>query len=68
MKVMVDGQLLQIKQAAERLGLKASTLRAWVLRRRIGYCRVGGRAVRIPASEVDRLIREGYVPAREVQR
>ena len=64
MKLIVDGDLLRIPEAAQRLGLKPSTLRAWLLRQRIGCCRIG-RAVRIPPSEIERVIKESYVPARD---
>jgi len=68
MKLKIDGELLHIPEAARRLGLKPSTLRAWVLRGRIGCCRPGGRAVRIPASEIERVIAETYTPPREAAR
>jgi excisionase family DNA binding protein len=55
--------MLTIREAAERLGLKEATLRAWCARRRIAYCRLG-RAIRISVAEVDRLIRENTVPPR----
>jgi excisionase family DNA binding protein len=61
-------KLLTVKQAGEALGLKPSTMRAWVLRRKIGYVRVGSRAVRVPLAEVERLIAEGTIPAREERR
>jgi len=67
MKLKVDSELLRIPEAAKRLGLQESTLRSWVLRQRIGCCRIG-RAVRIPAAEIERLINESYVPPREVER
>jgi excisionase family DNA binding protein len=50
-----------VRQAADELGLSAATIRAWVRQRRIGYIRLG-RAVRIPASEIHRLIEHGSVP------
>ena len=53
-------QLLEIPKAAERLGLKARTIRRWVFLRKITYVKVGG-AVRIPESEVARVIKEGTV-------
>lgn len=59
--------MLTVRQAAERLGLRDSTLRAWIVQRRIGIVRLG-RAVRIPLEEVERLIAEGSVPARERKR
>jgi excisionase family DNA binding protein len=55
--------MLTVHQAAERLGLRDSTLRAWIAQRRIAIIRLG-RAIRIPAEELERLIREGTVPAR----
>jgi excisionase family DNA binding protein len=56
-------QLLTTAQAAERLAIKESTIRAWLLARRLSHVRIGRRAVRIPVGEVDRIIREGSVPA-----
>jgi excisionase family DNA binding protein len=61
---MVDyTRLLTVQEAARYLGLTVSCLRAWILKRRIASVRLG-RAVRIPYSEIERLIEEGYVPAR----
>ncbi|MDA1307508.1 MAG: helix-turn-helix domain-containing protein [Acidobacteria bacterium] len=51
-----------VDQAAEELSLKPSTMRAWIAQRRIGHVRLG-RAVRIPAAEIQRLLEAGYVPA-----
>jgi len=56
--------LLTVKQSACELGLSCACLRSWISQRRIGYTRLG-RAIRIPASEIRRLIDSGYVPARE---
>jgi excisionase family DNA binding protein len=61
---MSDQPLLTVRQAAERLALKEATIRAWLLRRQISSVRVGGRAVRIPCSEINRIISEGLIPAR----
>lgn len=58
-------QLLRVSEAADLLAVRESTVRAWLLARRIGRVRVGRRSVRIPISEVERLIREGTIPARE---
>ena len=63
--------LLTVPDFAERLAIKESTVRAWILRRRICFIRVNGRAVRIPESEIERIISAGIVPAlpdREVGR
>ncbi len=60
--------MLTVAQASEKLGLKQGTLRLWIAQRKIGHVRLGKRALRIPAREIDRLIERGYVPAREVRR
>jgi excisionase family DNA binding protein len=59
------GRLLTVPQAADALAVRESTVRAWLLARRLTRVRVGRRAVRIPASEIERIIAEGIVPARE---
>jgi excisionase family DNA binding protein len=56
-------QLFTIEKTAELLGLKPPTVRAWMARRKIGFVRLG-RAVRIPAVEIERLILAGTVPAK----
>jgi excisionase family DNA binding protein len=58
------GRLLTVRRTAELLALKESTIRRWILFRRIAVVRVGTRAIRIPASEIERLIEAGSVPAR----
>jgi len=55
--------MLTVAEAAKQLGLRESTIRAWISQRRLGYVRLG-RAVRIPLEEVERLIAEGTIPAR----
>jgi excisionase family DNA binding protein len=56
-------KLLTVVQVAEALGLKQSTIRAWISRRRIGVVHLG-RSIRVPVEEVHRLIAEGTMPAR----
>lgn len=58
--------LLNVDQWAAKLGIKPSTVRAWLLRRKIAYVKIGKRAIRIPLSEAERIINEGFVPARGV--
>lgn len=57
-------QLLTVKQAADRLGLKPATIRRRILERRLTYVKLG-RAVRIPVEVVDALIASSYRPAIE---
>ena len=53
-----------VTEAAEELGLSVHTIRAWVAARRIAHIRLG-RAIRIPASEIRRVIQKNTVPAVE---
>jgi len=60
--------MLTIREAAQRLGIRESTVRAWTSQRRLGFVRVGRRAIRIPLSEIEKVIQRGFVPAREPSR
>jgi len=60
---MSDTRMLTLAQAARLLGLKPVTLRAWASRRKLAIHRLG-RAIRVPASEIERLLNESFVPAR----
>jgi excisionase family DNA binding protein len=61
--------LLTISEAASLLRLKPSTIRAWVLRRKLPYVKVG-RLVRIRRSDIESHIAASVVPARgeEIER
>ncbi len=56
---MTDQRLLTVREASDRLGLRESTLRKWVLQKRIAYCKLG-RSIRLPANVVEKMIRESY--------
>lgn len=58
------GELLRVSEFAESGNIRESTVRAWLLRGKISYVRLGGRAIRIPKAELDRLVDEGTVQAR----
>ena len=58
---MSEAKLLTLEEAARRLGLKPVTLRMWASARKIARCKLG-RAVRIPESEIDRLIAQSLIP------
>lgn len=51
-----------VNEAAEELGLSIHTIRAWVASRRLAHLRLG-RAIRIPAAEIRRVIEDSTVPA-----
>ena len=55
--------LLRVDESADRLGMKVVTIRSWIAKRKIGFVRLG-RSIRIPESEISRLISENTVPAR----
>ncbi len=59
---------LRVEEAAEFLNVKPSTIRAWLLRRKLPCVKVGGRCVRIPREALEKLISDNMVPAREVRR
>jgi len=55
-----ETQLLDIHETAEMLRLKVSTIRAWVLQRRIPYVKLGGRVLFL-RGECEAFIRAGMV-------
>lgn len=57
--------LVNLTEAAEMLRLKPSTLRAWVLRRKIPFVKLG-RRVLFRRSDIEALIAVSVIPARAV--
>ena len=57
-------QLLTVKEAADALGLKVATIRAWLSRRKLPRVNCG-RAVRIPAEAISAFVERNTIPARE---
>jgi len=55
--------LLTIEEASHLLRLRPSTLRAWVLKRQIPFCKLG-RLVRLRRSDVEDFISNSLIPAR----
>ena len=60
---MVSTKLITIREAANRLGLKESTIRKYILKRQIAYVKPSVRAVRIPIEELERIQSAGLRPA-----
>ena len=52
-------KLLSVAEAEAMTGRKAATWRRDILRRRVAYVKLG-RQVRIPLSEIERLIEQGW--------
>lgn len=61
--MMIDEKLLSVFDAQAMTGRKASTWRRDITERKVASVKIG-RLVRIPLSEVQRLIRSGYRPQR----
>ena len=57
-----SAKLITIREAANRLGLKESTIRKYILKRQIAYVKPSVRAVRIPIEELERILAAGLRP------
>lgn len=62
-KTTNNRQVVTVREAGEMLAMSPHTMRSWIADRRIGIVRLG-RTVRVPISEVERLLETGSVPAR----
>ena len=60
--VTASQRLLTVRQAAEYLGLKATTLYDWVARRKIPFVKLNG-ALRFDLQDMERLIESEKRPA-----
>jgi excisionase family DNA binding protein len=61
-------RLLTVQEAAEYLGIKPATIRAWILRReKIEVVKVG-RLVRITETSIQKLIDDNTIPPKECKR
>lgn len=57
-----SAKLLIVREVADRLGLKESTIRKRILQRLITYVKPSLRAVRIPIEELERILTAGFRP------
>lgn len=60
---IASDNLISAKEAAARMGLSIMTIRRWISDGKITSAKFG-RAVRIPMSEIDRVIEESKVQAK----
>jgi len=60
--------LLRVGEAALLLNVRESTIRAWLLKRRLPKVKVGDRCVRIPREALEQLVIENTVPIRPRRR
>jgi len=61
---MDRGRLLTLAECAAVTGNKVATWRAWILRRKVSYYRIG-RSIRVSELDLAALIEQGRVPARD---
>ena len=54
--------LLTVEEAADALAISSKTVYKWIAARRLYSVRIGDKVMRIPASEVARIIEEGTIP------
>jgi len=64
-EMQTRSKLLTITEAAEQLSVRPKTLRAWIGAKRVTVVRPGGWSIRIPTSEIERIVAEGTVAAVE---
>jgi excisionase family DNA binding protein len=64
MPVAEKTRLVPLPEAADRLGVTVSTIRAWIYRRSVPYTKIG-RAVRLSEATIESIIERGTRPALE---
>jgi excisionase family DNA binding protein len=63
-KPQAKPRVVSVEEAARTIGLKPSTIRAWIGARKFGSVHLG-RRVMIPMEEIDDLLERGLIPARK---
>jgi excisionase family DNA binding protein len=61
--VIPDSELLTAPECAALLRVQLSTVRAWILHKRLPVVRFGKRCVRFRRSDLDALIAQSLIPA-----
>jgi excisionase family DNA binding protein len=61
----VTSDLLTVQETAAALRLSVSTIRAWILHRRIPFVKLHNKAIRFRRADIDALIAASVVPAGE---
>jgi excisionase family DNA binding protein len=62
---MIESSLLSPIEAAQALGVKLSTIRAWVLHKRLPYIKLGGKLIRFRKTDIEKFVSANVVPARK---
>jgi excisionase family DNA binding protein len=64
---MTEGRLLTVREAARFTGFTEAAWRSWILRRKVTFHRIG-RSIRIAERDLEKLLEESRVQAREERR
>jgi excisionase family DNA binding protein len=62
-KLEITSDLVTVREAAGMLRLQVSTIRAWVLHRRVPFVKLGGKRVFFRRADLEALIKASVVPA-----
>jgi excisionase family DNA binding protein len=63
---MTRTELITVNECAAELGVTIACIRRWVLERRIAVVKIG-RLVKIPQTEIERIVTEGFRPVHPEQ-
>ena len=61
----MEGKLISMADAAELLGLKASTLHKWTMQQKIDHVRIGG-LIKFEQDAVEKFIIDNRIPAKSL--
>lgn len=61
LNVEVARRALRVPEAAAALGISRSSIYSLIRSGRIGYVRIAGGSIRVPASEIDRFVDSNVV-------
>ena len=64
LSMKTEDEYKTVRESALYLHVAEVTVRTWLAQRKLAFTRVGGRAIRIPQRELDRLVEDGFVPAK----
>ncbi|MBZ5641153.1 MAG: helix-turn-helix domain-containing protein [Acidobacteriia bacterium] len=64
---MTEGRLLTVREAARLTGFTEAAWRSWILHRKVPFHRIG-RSVRVAERDLQKLLEESRIPAREERR
>jgi excisionase family DNA binding protein len=56
-------QLLTPEEVAKILGMSLRTVRTWIYSRKLAHVKIYGKAVRVRASEVEKIVANGERPS-----